>query len=114
MQTIPRDDARPCSQGANGWQFKANNTRLELCGTACALVKGNPAGKVAINVGCATVGPDGGRYGEDGGSPGPSDGGSACIREGAACQPGAGAACCFGLACELASGPSPVCRNQIN
>lgn len=53
--TFLRDNTAPCDNGANGWQWNADFTRILLCGDACDLVKSHPQGKVTITVGCTTL-----------------------------------------------------------
>jgi hypothetical protein len=52
--TVLKDDSKPCDNGANGWQYSADGTKIKLCGGICAQVKADPKGAVSIALGCAT------------------------------------------------------------
>ncbi|MFT3770295.1 MAG: VWA domain-containing protein [Minicystis sp.] len=47
-------DNQPCNGGANGWQYNADKSKIELCGDACKMVKSDPKGKISIALGCET------------------------------------------------------------
>lgn len=47
-------DNGPCEGGADGWQYTAGKTKIELCGDACKKVKSDPSGKISIKLGCKT------------------------------------------------------------
>lgn len=49
---ITKDDSKPCDQGADGWQYAQNNTKILLCGSACAAAKSG--GKIEVVLGCLT------------------------------------------------------------
>ncbi len=51
---IRRDDTAPCSDGANGWQYSSDKTRIHLCGEACDEVQADQDGEVRIVLGCPT------------------------------------------------------------
>lgn len=42
-----------CSAGA-GWQYSADGSQINLCGSACNAVKADPKGKLQVLFGCAT------------------------------------------------------------
>jgi len=42
-----------CAQGA-GWQYSADGNQINLCGSACTAVKGDPGGKIKVLFGCST------------------------------------------------------------
>lgn len=100
---VPRDDSKPCDAGADGFQLEQNNTRIVLCGSACAKIRTDPRSKVNIHVGCLTD-----TYRDP-----PSGGG--CLKTGEICDSrGGGAACCFGLLCGKSGSEREVCRSKIN
>ena len=47
-------DSGPCAGGAEGWQYNAAKTKIEICGDACKMVKSDPNGKIAIALGGST------------------------------------------------------------
>ncbi|HET6337499.1 MAG TPA: vWA domain-containing protein [Polyangiales bacterium] len=57
---LPHDD-KPCSAGANGWQFpktadgSVDYSRVLLCGSACDAVKKDPSSIVDIILGCPVL-----------------------------------------------------------
>lgn len=52
---IPQDAGRPCTDGADGWQFSADKSKILLCGGACDLAKSDPATKFTVGFGCTTT-----------------------------------------------------------
>jgi hypothetical protein len=52
---ILRDDSADCDDGANGWQYSADFTKINLCGDACDDVKERDGGLVSIVLGCPTL-----------------------------------------------------------
>lgn len=54
QQDILQDNNAGCDQGANGWQWNADKSKILLCGTACDQVKADDQGQVDIEFGCAT------------------------------------------------------------
>jgi hypothetical protein len=55
--TIPilQDNTAPCDQGADGWQYTDNDTKIILCGPICAKVKSDLGARIDIVLGCRTV-----------------------------------------------------------
>jgi hypothetical protein len=51
---ILQDNTAPCDQGAEGWQYTQNHTKIVLCGAICNIVKGDPNAKIDIVLGCET------------------------------------------------------------
>lgn len=51
---VEQDASKPCSGGANGWQYNADKTKIYLCGDICTKMKADPTGKVTVELGCAT------------------------------------------------------------
>ncbi len=52
---LPKNDKYACTDPQNnGWQYSADNTKIELCGSACTKVKDDPGAKVSIVLGCQT------------------------------------------------------------
>lgn len=49
-----KDDSKPCKDGANGWQYSADKTKIFLCGDACKAARSDPGGRVEVVFGCAT------------------------------------------------------------
>ena len=42
-----------CDKGS-GWEYSADGKQINLCGSACATVKGDPGGKIQVLFGCKT------------------------------------------------------------
>ena len=42
-----------CDKGT-GWQYSADGKQINLCGSACTTVKGDPGGKIEVLFGCTT------------------------------------------------------------
>lgn len=54
-QTVLQDNSVPCSDPSNkGWQYTDNNTKIELCGAACEMLKSDPKASLSIELGCET------------------------------------------------------------
>ncbi len=49
-----QDASKPCAEGANGWQYNADKTKVLLCGDVCKKVVDDPLGSVDVVFGCAT------------------------------------------------------------
>jgi hypothetical protein len=49
-----QDKSAGCQDGANGWQYSADGTKVLLCGSACDEVRSDPNAKVDIEFGCET------------------------------------------------------------
>lgn len=47
-----RDDTKPCEEGANGWQYIENETKIRLCGEPCTEVHADTSAQVVVSVGC--------------------------------------------------------------
>jgi von Willebrand factor type A domain-containing protein len=52
-QLIAQDAARACDDGANGWQYTADKSKIVLCGAACETVR--RAASIRIVLGCESV-----------------------------------------------------------
>lgn len=48
-----KDESKPCSEGANGWQYNKDQTKILLCGDACATARAG-GGRVDVIFGCKT------------------------------------------------------------
>jgi hypothetical protein len=55
VSEVPQDAGKPCSAGANGWQYSEDKKRIVLCGEACADVRADPTAKVSVAFGCETI-----------------------------------------------------------
>ena len=53
--TLFKQDAAmtACAQGT-GWEYSADMTQINLCGTACTTVKATMGGSLQVRFGCAT------------------------------------------------------------
>ena len=51
MEVLEDPSAVDCS---GGWQFSADDSRVELCADTCELAKADPLGKIEILFGCKT------------------------------------------------------------
>jgi hypothetical protein len=47
-----KDDRVACDQGAYGWQYTEDATRIRLCGQACSEVRLDPKARVDVVLGC--------------------------------------------------------------
>jgi hypothetical protein len=52
--SVKKDDTEACNDGANGWQYSADKTKIFLCGDICDDVKADDDGEVRIVLGCPT------------------------------------------------------------
>jgi hypothetical protein len=54
MNTVElfRDDTAPCDQGAEGWQYTEDNSKIRLCGAVCDEVRADPLAQVIVSIGC--------------------------------------------------------------
>ncbi len=52
---IPQDASHPCTDGANGWQFSGDKSKILLCGGACDAVKRDASTKFSVGFGCTTT-----------------------------------------------------------
>jgi hypothetical protein len=52
---ILQDNTTACDQGADGWQYADNDSKIVLCGPICAKVKTDPSARIDIVLGCRTV-----------------------------------------------------------
>ncbi|MET0594082.1 MAG: vWA domain-containing protein [Polyangiaceae bacterium] len=52
---ILQDNTAACDQGADGWQYAENETKIVLCGQSCTKVKADPLARIDIVLGCKTV-----------------------------------------------------------
>ncbi len=57
VRTLVRQDPKPC-EGANGWQYAENQTRIRLCGDVCRDLQGDPEGQLQVVIGCPIQGPE--------------------------------------------------------
>jgi hypothetical protein len=55
ISNIPQDKSSACQEGAQGWQYSSDNTKILLCGSICDEVKIDETGRVDIVLGCTTV-----------------------------------------------------------
>jgi Mg-chelatase subunit ChlD len=51
-RVILKDDRAACDQGAYGWQYTDDATRIRLCGQACSEVRRDPKARVDVVLGC--------------------------------------------------------------
>lgn len=56
---LSRDDTLPCDQGADGWQYIENDTRIRVCGPVCEQIRTDANPEVVVSLGCEqrVVGP---------------------------------------------------------
>lgn len=54
VETVPQDNSAGCADGANGWQYNDDNTKVLLCGDACDVAQKDVGSKVDVEFGCAT------------------------------------------------------------
>ena len=50
---LPQDPDLPCEEGANGWQYTDDRSRVRLCGEACERVQ--RAASIRIALGCQSI-----------------------------------------------------------
>lgn len=53
-QDILQDASKACDQGADGWQYNEDRTKILLCGSACDAARADTGAKVSVQFGCAT------------------------------------------------------------
>jgi hypothetical protein len=53
-EDVLQDTNAACDQGANGWQWNADQSKILLCGEACTKAKNDDAGQIDIIFGCTT------------------------------------------------------------
>jgi Mg-chelatase subunit ChlD len=51
-RVVLKDDRVACDQGAYGWQYTEDATRIRLCGQACSEVRRDPKARVDVVLGC--------------------------------------------------------------
>lgn len=51
---VLQDKSAGCEEGANGWQYNTDGTKVLLCGDACEQARNDPGSKVDVEFGCAT------------------------------------------------------------
>ena len=51
---ILQDKSADCQDGANGWQYSADGTKILLCGDDCEAARNDPGSKVNVEFGCQT------------------------------------------------------------
>lgn len=54
VETILQDNKAGCDEGANGWQYNDDGTKVLLCGDVCETARNDPGSKVDVEFGCAT------------------------------------------------------------
>jgi hypothetical protein len=47
-----RDETKGCDEGADGWQYANDSTRIRICGSACAEVRSDENPEVVVSLGC--------------------------------------------------------------
>jgi hypothetical protein len=57
-QVVPKDDRAGCDQGADGWQYADEQTKIRLCGPACDAVRPDLGARLDVVLGCRSRGPD--------------------------------------------------------
>ncbi|MDD9932610.1 MAG: VWA domain-containing protein [Myxococcales bacterium] len=55
---LSQDDAMPCDDGADGWQYNADGSRILLCGEACDTALGDRGGRMDVVLGCPAQRPE--------------------------------------------------------
>jgi len=51
---LVQDSSKACNEGANGWQYNADKTKILLCGDACKVLRDDPGTRVDVVFGCKT------------------------------------------------------------
>jgi len=51
---ILQDKSADCTDGANGWQYSADGTKIMLCGADCEAARNDPGSKINVEFGCQT------------------------------------------------------------
>jgi hypothetical protein len=57
-EVVPQDERTGCDQGADGWQYTDEQTKIRLCGPACDAVRADLDGRLDVVLGCPVQGPD--------------------------------------------------------
>jgi hypothetical protein len=55
---VLQDPGPSCDQGANGWQYSDDQTKIRLCGQACDVARADGTGRLDVVLGCPVRGPD--------------------------------------------------------
>jgi hypothetical protein len=55
VTTVLQDPAGTTCDKGMGWEYSANNTQIDLCGSLCDSIKANPGGSLQVLFGCETV-----------------------------------------------------------
>jgi Mg-chelatase subunit ChlD len=56
-RVVPQDMRAACDAGAQGWQYSADATRIELCGAICDSVRADKKAHLDVVLGCPAQGP---------------------------------------------------------
>lgn len=56
-RVVPQDKRAACDAGAEGWQYNADSTKIELCGAICNTVRTDTASRLDVVLGCPAQGP---------------------------------------------------------
>lgn len=51
---VLQDKSADCADGANGWQYSEDGTKILLCGDDCDAARNDPGSKVDVEFGCQT------------------------------------------------------------
>jgi hypothetical protein len=51
---VLRDDAKPCAEGAHGWQISADGKHILLCGDACTAARAGLSTKAEVELRCTS------------------------------------------------------------
>jgi hypothetical protein len=54
VTTVLQDPPGTTCANGMGWEYSANNTQIDLCGSLCTSIKANPGGSLQVLFGCAT------------------------------------------------------------
>jgi len=54
VTTVLQDPPGTTCDSGMGWEYSANNTQIDLCGSLCDSIKANPGGSLQVLFGCAT------------------------------------------------------------
>jgi hypothetical protein len=57
-EVVLQDMRAACDDGADGWQYSEDMTKIRLCGAICQRVRGDQGGRVDVVIGCPSQGPD--------------------------------------------------------
>ncbi len=55
-RVIPQDTRAPCDDGADGWQYTSDGSRIRLCGATCEQVRADRGARLDVVVGCPVRG----------------------------------------------------------